>query len=152
LPATASTLPRTATAAVSFRCFVCFECCLPLSPAVRICMSLLAVPPTHTHTHPNTCTCTICLAYELTWECDGIQRCVDFANPQQKHQVVMQVVDQTVVLVQDAFGTYFFYFVYFVQQSHLPHTNRARKTRQLAGVCSRTHTSKQTSGHPRLSF
>ena len=49
----------------------------------------------------------------------------------------MQVVDQTVVLVQDAFGTYFFYFVYFVQQSHLPHTIRARKT---CADSSRAHT------------
>jgi hypothetical protein len=43
--------------------------------------------------------------------CCVFQRCVDFANPHQKHQVVMEVVDKTVVLVQDAFGNYVVQYV-----------------------------------------
>ena len=43
--------------------------------------------------------------------CCVFQRCVDFANPHQQHQVVMEVVDKTVLLVQDAFGNYVVQYV-----------------------------------------
>jgi len=43
--------------------------------------------------------------------CCVFQRCVDFATPDQKHQVVMQVVEKTVQLVQDQYGNYVVQYV-----------------------------------------